>query len=336
MVGLGGLLHDLGQRAGPAGETTPGVGIRLPERLQVRFAHRPVAESRQAEQLLGGDPGQVDVGVGVNEAGGPGGAVGHEPAVGGQGLGEPAVSEVEVAQEVGRLVTHGAAKHLGDDLLESGLVALGQPPAVQGLRLGVHPLAVGHEGLGWQRGDPRLAVPAGIHVEEGLARGLGGPVGGGHQRDGLAVLLDDPQIQVDRLGPLLSLHLVGGVAQEGLGGVTGVGMERGTDARRHAPQSSREHPDLSPGRAGHRTDHPRGQQDETWSENDPARLSSEPAAAKETGFAEHRAPSRREDRGRGVATSSRGIKLSTGHRPARIRFHPNAPVKPRFRPPHTI
>ena len=75
---------------------------------------RLVAQRRPAEQLLGRDPRQVDARVGVDQADAVVRAVGDELAVRRQRLGEPAVLERQVAQQVERVVAPRAAEGLLD------------------------------------------------------------------------------------------------------------------------------------------------------------------------------------------------------------------------------
>ena len=219
-----------GARVGPGSSEEVAGGVRESIGVIGDFLRgEGLALGEVADEGLGGDAGEVDIRVGVDQISGGIAGVGGDAAVVGEGLGEAALLEGDVAQAFGGLIAPGAEKCLIEEAAQGGGVTCGECLAVPGFGPGVDAAAVEGAGLGRHFRDAALAILANLDVKDGAGAKRAGLVAGdlGH---GGAVLVDDAEVKVDGLVPLAAAGLGGGVAEEVFGVEAGIGAEGGTPA----------------------------------------------------------------------------------------------------------
>ena len=215
-----------GERPLPAGERPRGGRMGGGERLDLGPGRGPIADRGPAEELLGGDPGQVDARVGVDQAQAPRRTVRDELGVGGDRLGELPVLEGEVAEQLEGIIPPGAAERLVDDPAEQGPIPGVTPLAKPAFGLRVDPGPVEGPGFGRQGGDPPLALAPGVDREPRVV--LAGRVRVRRDVDDLvAELLDHALVDLDRLGMIAGPGVVVGAPEVGVGLVARVEVDLG-------------------------------------------------------------------------------------------------------------
>ena len=140
-----------------------------------------------------------------------------------QRLAEPPVLERQVAQELERVVAPGTAERLVHHAAEQSSSRRLAPSRYQRSARRIEPVAVDLARLRRHLGDAAVAKPPAVHVEQELVGRVRARLILGQLRDLVAVAIDDPLIDVDRLGPLAVPRVVGRVAEQALGVVARIG-----------------------------------------------------------------------------------------------------------------
>ena len=148
MVGAKRFFQNLRVRPLSPGERAGSPREPIAETLQLLSKHELLAGGGAAQELLGGDPCQIDAGIRINQTERVIGPVRHERAVHRQRLSKPSILERQVAQELECLIAPGTTKSEFDDAPEQGGVAPALPFPEPALGQAVHAITVDRPRLG--------------------------------------------------------------------------------------------------------------------------------------------------------------------------------------------
>ncbi len=236
MIGAKGSRHDLGIGARSPRQRSASARIAAGILVEIGVGGHILSERAAAKQFLGGDLGQIDRRVRMNQGKGVVGPIGHQQPVERQRIPKPAVLKRHVPEKLNGVVSPGTAERLIDHAAERALIlirnALAEPPLGQG----IDPVAIDLPSFWGQLSQRSMAESARVHKQNKLARRVQPRLVLGHLGDLAGELVDHPLVKIDRFRPLPGADVPGGVSQEVLGRIARVRIKlRRTPVRALTP-----------------------------------------------------------------------------------------------------
>ncbi len=180
--------------------------------FQVRRGRRVLIRG-PAEPLLGRDSSQVDRRIGVDQDMRVGGAIRDQVSIHCQRLGEPSLLERQVAQQLEGVIPPGATERLFDNPAQATQVPVGRALTIPTFRQTIDAVAVDLSRFDRQLGQTAVAEFPVVNKQNEFARSIETGFVFRELRDLVAIFLDHPLVDVDRLGPLAFPHMGGGISQ---------------------------------------------------------------------------------------------------------------------------